>query len=235
MTFHSSTFQSAFQEQQQNNTEKTERQANFLQRSHTVISNVKNPPKYKFAHDDFTSFSMEVSSNSYNFRFRSPALHIQDLWNRCIHKYNPTISRMFWNSFLAFFFNLVQLCAVKWKAAILVGASRPWSLSVVHSRVFLWRRSCFFTKKMEDSQNFSNFYQNLWKESTKDLIKQWIKPLSWLSINYLTEKNWYERVSCLNSCFIAPKTRFFPEKKKRFPEFLAISIKTLGKNQLKAW
>ena len=35
LTFHSSTFQSAFQEQQQNNTEKTERQANFLQRSHS--------------------------------------------------------------------------------------------------------------------------------------------------------------------------------------------------------
>ena len=45
LTFHSSSFQSAFQEQQQNNTEKTERQANFLQRSHTVVSNVKKPAK----------------------------------------------------------------------------------------------------------------------------------------------------------------------------------------------
>ena len=179
----------------------------------TVISNGKKPLKKSSTKVIFTSFSLQVSVSLHNFRFRLPALHIQDLWNRCIHKYNPTISRIFWNSFLAFFFNLVQLCAVKWKAAILVGASRPWSLSVVHSRVFLWRRSCFFTKKMEDSQNFSNFYQNLWKESTKDLIKQWIKPLSWLSINYLTEKNCYERVSWLNFCFIAPKTRAFPEKK----------------------
>ena len=139
---------------------------------------------------------------------------------------------MFWNSFLAFFFNLVQLCAVKWKAAILVGASRPWSLSVVHSRVFLWRRSCFFTKKMEDSQNFSNFYQNLWKESTKDLIKQWIKPLSWLSINYLTEKNCYERVSWLNFCFIAPKTRAFPEKKK-IPRIFSNFYQNLWKESTK--
>ena len=30
----------------------------------------KNPPKHKFAQGDFTSFSVEVSANSHNFRFR---------------------------------------------------------------------------------------------------------------------------------------------------------------------
>ena len=110
LTFHSSTFQSAFQEQQQNNTEKTERQANLLQRSHTVVLNVKIPPKHKFVQGDFTSFSMEVSANSHTFRFRFPALHIQNLSNRYRHKYDSSISQIFWISFLAGFCNFTQLC-----------------------------------------------------------------------------------------------------------------------------
>ena len=46
---------------------------------HTVVPNVKNPPKNNFAQGDFTRFSMEVSANSHNFRFQLPALHIQNL------------------------------------------------------------------------------------------------------------------------------------------------------------
>jgi hypothetical protein len=76
----------------------------------TVVSNVKNPPKHKFAQCDFTSFSMEVSANSHNFRFRLPALHIQNLSNRCRHKYDSLISRIFWISFLAGFCDFGQLC-----------------------------------------------------------------------------------------------------------------------------
>ena len=78
----------------------------------TVVPNVKNPPKHKFAQGDFTSFSMEVSANSHNFRFRLPALHIQNLSNRCRHTYDSSISRIFWISFLAGFFDFAQLCAL---------------------------------------------------------------------------------------------------------------------------
>ena len=49
----------------------------------------------KFTQCDFTSFSMQVSANSHNFRFRLPAFHIQNLSNRCRHKYNQSISRYF--------------------------------------------------------------------------------------------------------------------------------------------
>ena len=50
---------------------------------HTVVPNVKNPPKHNFALGVFTSFSMEVFGNSRNFRFRVPEIHIQNLSNRC--------------------------------------------------------------------------------------------------------------------------------------------------------
>ena len=71
----------------------------------------KNPPKNKFNQSDFTSFSIQVSAYSHNFHFRSlSALHFQNLSNRCRHKYDPSISRIFWISFLAGFCNLVQLC-----------------------------------------------------------------------------------------------------------------------------
>ena len=59
--------------------------------------------KNKSTQGDFTSFSMQVSANSHNFRFRLYALHIQNLSNRCIHKYDPTISRIFWIPFWRFF------------------------------------------------------------------------------------------------------------------------------------
>ena len=61
----------------------------------TVVLNVKNPPKHKFVYGDFTSFSMEVFENSHNFRFRLPVLHIQNLSNRCRHKYDSSFSRIF--------------------------------------------------------------------------------------------------------------------------------------------
>ena len=41
---------------------------------------------------------------------RKPALHIQNLSNRCRHKYDSSISQIFKNLFLAGFCNLVQLC-----------------------------------------------------------------------------------------------------------------------------
>jgi hypothetical protein len=50
-----------------------------------MVLNVKNPPKHKLAQGDITNFSMEVSADSLNFRFRLPALHIQNLSNRCRH------------------------------------------------------------------------------------------------------------------------------------------------------
>ena len=54
----------------------------------TVIPNVKNPPKHKFAQGDFTSFSMEVSANSHNFRFRANLCGISGLWDIFIlHSY----------------------------------------------------------------------------------------------------------------------------------------------------
>ena len=42
---------------------------------------------------------MQVSANLHYFRFRLPVLHIQNLSNHCWHKYDPTISRIFWISF----------------------------------------------------------------------------------------------------------------------------------------
>ena len=51
----------------------------------TVISNGKKPLKKSSTKVIFTSFSLQVSVNLHNFRFRLPALHIQNLWNRCIH------------------------------------------------------------------------------------------------------------------------------------------------------
>ena len=49
----------------------------------------------KFTQSNFMSFSMQVSANLHNFRFRLPALHIQNLSNLCKHKYDPSISRVF--------------------------------------------------------------------------------------------------------------------------------------------
>ena len=68
------------------------------------------PAENKFTQSAFTSFSMQVSANLHNFRFRVPELHIQNLSNRCRCKYDPIISRIFWILFLAGFCNLTQLC-----------------------------------------------------------------------------------------------------------------------------
>ena len=46
---------------------------------------------------------MEVCANSHNFRFRLPALHIQNLSNRCRHKYDQSNLTNFRISFLAGF------------------------------------------------------------------------------------------------------------------------------------
>ena len=136
----------------------------------TVISNGKKPLKKSSTKVIFTSFSLQVSVNLHKFRFRLPALHIQDLWNRCIHKYNPTISRIFWNSFLAFFFEFGPIVRCK----------------------------------MEGS-HFG------WRVSTLKL-----------------ERGPFESVSVASFLF-------FHQENGGFPEFLAISIKTFGNNQLKTW
>ena len=46
------------------------------------------PAENKFTQSYFTSFSIQVSANSHNFRFRSlRVLHIQKISNCCRHKY----------------------------------------------------------------------------------------------------------------------------------------------------
>ena len=65
----------------------------------TVVPNVENPPKNKFTQGAFTRFSMQVSENFHIFRFRLPVIHIQNLSNRCRHKYDPSISRVFQSNF----------------------------------------------------------------------------------------------------------------------------------------
>ena len=78
-----------------------------LLRTHTtptVLPNGEKPAKIFSTKVNFTSFSMlQVSVNLHNFRFRLLALHIQNLWNHCIQKYDPTISRIFWIPFWRFF------------------------------------------------------------------------------------------------------------------------------------
>ena len=54
------------------------------------------PAENKFTQSDFTSFSLQVSAISHNFRFRSlRPLHIQKLSNHCRHKNDPSVSRFF--------------------------------------------------------------------------------------------------------------------------------------------
>ena len=60
---------------------------------HTVVPNVENPPKNKFTQGDFTRFSMQVFTTSVS----GCLLHIQNLSNRCRHKYDSSISRFFKN------------------------------------------------------------------------------------------------------------------------------------------
>ena len=76
----------------------------------TVVPNGGKPLKKSLTKVIFMSFSLQVSVNLHNFCFRLPTLHIQNLWNRCKHMYDPTISRIFWIPFWRFVFKLAQLC-----------------------------------------------------------------------------------------------------------------------------
>ena len=54
------------------------------------------PAENEFNQSDFTSFSLQVTAISHNFRFRSlRTLHIQNLSNHCRHKNDPSVSRNF--------------------------------------------------------------------------------------------------------------------------------------------
>ena len=46
---------------------------------HKVVPNGKKPAEKSLTKVIFTSFSMQVSIDLHNFRFRLPALHIQNL------------------------------------------------------------------------------------------------------------------------------------------------------------
>ena len=70
----------------------------------------KNPLKHKFAYGDFTSFSMEVSASSHNFRFG--CLHFT--FQICQID-DSSISWIFWISFMAGFCDFAQLCGVTWR------------------------------------------------------------------------------------------------------------------------
>ena len=65
------------------------------------------PAKNKFTQGDLTRFSMQVFTSSVS----GCLLHIQNLSNRCRHKYDLSISRIFKILFLADFCNLAQLWA----------------------------------------------------------------------------------------------------------------------------
>ena len=76
----------------------------FYEKSHSG-SKCQKSAKYKLAQGDYTRFSIEVFANSHNFRFRLPALHIQNLSKRCRHKYDQSISRIFESRFWRVFDN----------------------------------------------------------------------------------------------------------------------------------
>ena len=94
----------------------------------------KNPPKNNFAQGAFTSFSMEVSANSHNFRFRVPEIHIQNLSDRCRHKYDPLISWFFQILFLAGFWDLAQQCTTV-VVIIIHAAFHRWTVEVKRKAV----------------------------------------------------------------------------------------------------
>ena len=66
----------------------------FYEKSHSG-SKCQKSANFKFTQGYFPRFSLQVSSKSHNFRFRLPALHIQNLSNHCRHKYDSLISRIF--------------------------------------------------------------------------------------------------------------------------------------------
>ena len=58
------------------------------------------PAKNKYIQSDFTSFFKQVLAYLHNFCFQSLcALHFQSLSNRCRHKHDPSISRIFQSNF----------------------------------------------------------------------------------------------------------------------------------------
>jgi hypothetical protein len=69
-----------------------------LPHSPTVVPNVENSPKHKFAEDDFTSFSMKIHITSVS---GLPAFHIQNLSNRCslIRQFQKNFESHFWRAF----------------------------------------------------------------------------------------------------------------------------------------
>ena len=93
--------------------------------NHTTHSGFKwlKPAKNKLTWSDFTNFFMQVFAYSNSFRFWSfHSLHIQNLSNRRRYKYDPSISRIFFNlifgGFLTFgttVYCLLRNNNTKWK------------------------------------------------------------------------------------------------------------------------
>ena len=76
--------------------------APFISKSMANIGSKRlKPAKNKLTWCYFTSFSMQVSADTHDFRFWSlHVLHnIQNLSNRCRHKYGQSISLLFLSSF----------------------------------------------------------------------------------------------------------------------------------------
>ena len=78
----------------------------------TVVPKGYKPAKNKLTWCDFTNFSEQVSVDSHNFPFRSVhALHIENFWKCCRHKYDRLISRVFKSNFWWVFCHSAELCA----------------------------------------------------------------------------------------------------------------------------
>jgi len=71
----------------------------------------RKPAENKLTPGDFTSFSICVSAILHNFRYRFPALHIQNLSNHCRHEYDSSISRIFTKSRFGQAFAIWPNCA----------------------------------------------------------------------------------------------------------------------------
>ena len=97
-------------------------------------SNWLKPAKNKFTWCYFTRFSMQVSSNSHNFRFRSLcALHIQNLSNCCRHNYDPSISRIF-HSNIWRVFDIWTKCVAQCSG----GVANHTLMLIYDSRAYFW-------------------------------------------------------------------------------------------------
>ena len=78
--------------------------------THTGSKRLK-PAENRFTQSDFTSFFLQGSANSYNFRFRQYSKVVKSLW------YDPTISQVFQsNSWRVFLFDpTVWRAMVAWR------------------------------------------------------------------------------------------------------------------------